>query len=148
MVLYYRLDKQEVVDTRTEIPQEQWEKKQVLPYSRVYSFTEEDAGIGIYEDCVVETFYKAPEPILTLQEYKLQVYEEIKFDGRNKILETFSLEQQMSAVAGFYSVEENESIKTYCKTAFDLIRSKKDLLMEATKKNQCDAIYQTFLGEL
>lgn len=87
---YYRLDKQIVQDCKTEIPQEQWEIKQVLPYEKVYNdiFVDELQdnfnNIEILEDKVIETetrYFLNP----TLEELKEQKIQEIKmkFDAQH-----------------------------------------------------------------
>ena len=140
---FYRLDKQEVINTVTDIPSEQWERKQVLPYTLNIIKVEKDTatdvieGIVVLEDEVIETkieLFTVP----TLQEYKENKYSEVKSIGSMFILETYSQLQQLSAYAGFYSDEENEAIRSFCKTNFDKIRLLGISIRESTTKEEVD----------
>jgi len=78
MTWYYRLDKEEKVNTLTDIPKEQWEKKQVLPYRREAVTDETKVKLAILKSEVVDRYYKAPVIKKTLEEVKKQKNRELK----------------------------------------------------------------------
>jgi len=147
MVKFYKLDEEKVIDTVTDIPLSMWDKKNILPYKVNYvdveigTTTNVIEGITTNVDNVTETKIRwTPKP-LTLDEYKLEKYNQLKKEGSDYILGTYSLPQQTSAIAGFYTPAENEAIITFAKKYFNIIRSTKIAIEACTTKSEVDAVY-------
>jgi hypothetical protein len=101
----------------------------------------ESFGTSTYElvnDEVIET---KVINTMSLDDYKSNKYNQIKTEGSNFILSKYNQLQQTSALAGFYSEAENTEIVTFCKKYFDIIRSTKEPIMNATTYEEVDLVY-------
>jgi len=78
---------------------------------------------------------------MSLDDYKSNKYNQIKTEGSNFILAKYNQLQQTSALAGFYTEAENLEIVTFCKKYFDIIRSTKAPIMNATTYEEVDLVY-------
>lgn len=91
---YYRLNKNEIVNTSQEIPQDKWEIKQVLPYEEkviyeeVNKSREKTENLEILSDKVIKTItkYRVKK---TLDELKQQKINEVKSLASKRYYEGF-----------------------------------------------------------
>jgi len=134
MVKYYRLDEQKVIDTVTEIPQEMWERKQLLPYELVWVEISDlevlpENTFEILSDKVLETKYTSIH-IPTLDELKANKIELLKSSTLNYTYEKvpqYKREQifsQLSGVDWGLNVEDINKVNNWLKqhkTEVDLI---------------------------
>ena len=141
MVWFYRLDLKEVVNTRTEIPQEQWGKKNILPYRKEYSENQEDVGLVIGETEVVETFYKAPVPVKTFDELKSEKKDSIRLECQNDIYSIYSKEKQLSAALDVYDSVKKSEIKDFVKGKVNICNLAETAIEDATTIEEVDVIY-------
>jgi hypothetical protein len=138
MVWYYRLDLEKAQNCKTEIPQEQWEKKKVLPYRKTYG---EVAGIEIFDTEVVETIYKAPDKVLSLDELKIEKYKSISNEVHAYVTDKYPYYKQLSALNGTYDEATCLEITTFCDNEVKRALSIKEAINKATTKKAVEAIY-------
>jgi hypothetical protein len=140
MVWYYRLDLEEVYNAKTVIPEEMWEKKQVLPYRKTYG---EVAGIEIGETEVVETVYKVPEPVKNLEQVKEDKLNSIRSECGREISEEYPDYKQLNILrlADGYTQTNLDTMNTFIDGKRTISNSAELAVNNATTIEEVEAIY-------
>lgn len=132
----------EELNTRTEIPQEQWVKKNVLPLEilrveNVEGVNPERAdGLYILEDKVEKVVNRFVTP-LTLEQVKEQKIEEAKYVIEQELP---SVQEQINAVLGLYDEAKNQEIKDLVTAKFSELETKKTGVYSKTSIAEVKAI--------
>lgn len=145
MVWFYRLDKEEIIQTQTDIPQEMWEKKQLLPYRKVTLEVEQGTeperqeGIEIFEDRVEDVrikWFKVP----TVEEIKDSKLKQSQKECYEYVTSKYPEYKQLSALhGGIYSDVENQEIKDFCAARVNAFRVWKEHFLTLTTKEEIEA---------
>lgn len=141
----------EIRNTLTTIPEEQWEKKNVLPYELIMvdvPDTEElnTNTLEILSDKVLETRYKAYH-VPTLEEYKSKKLEELKQFTKAYVDSIFPDYKQLSALSTLadpdndapYTIEEANYIRSFVTKHTLEVRRLKPLIEACTTKEEIDS---------
>lgn len=150
---YIYLKTKEIIDTKTDIPSEMWERKGLLPYEIKYVTLEIGAdpvkeGFETFDDKVIETKIRwiKPKPVLTVTEYIEKKVEQSKLEVTKYIEDNFSSGQQRTAESSLrdpvdapYTPEEANGIITFCRTKVKNFINWKNHIRTLTTKEDVDS---------
>lgn len=143
---FYKLAEEKVIITKTDIPSDMWERKDLLPYEKIIVDAEAAEAsvtnkIDIQSDKVVETETRYTVP-KTLEQVKTRKLQEINFLCQEEILSKYSLVKQSSASLGIYPEKYVIEMKTFITEKIN------DSNLLAAKVNECTTIDNVNLIEI
>lgn len=132
---FYRLDKEEIINTKTDILQEDLEKKQILPVVRLYpevletEIPKREDGTYILDD-KVEVVKNNIIKVLTLEQVKEDKIKLLKIEYSTQFPQMF---KQVNAILGEYDEDKCQEIKdSIHNTRLEIDKKEKEILALTT----------------